>query len=361
MTLLCRWEASGRPLARLPRWAALLVLALTAAAMAWSALVTAPRSSAGPAAASAPAPRRGEGDLALYAAVHARMAQGEGYYAAALAEHRARNYPIRPFVAVRLPTLAWLQAMLGLGGVRAIMLGLAGACLFALHWRLKHLATWPERLAALAILAAGGAAALATRAGLIHELWAGLWLTLALLIRREECWWPALPAAAAALAVRELAVPFVLLWLAFALADRRRREAAAVAALLAVFAAGMALHFLAIQALRLPGDPVSQGWSAFAGFRLPLLATWRLTGLHELPLPLGAALAVLPLLGWLALGARLGLFAALWFAGLGLMVALFARPENYYWVQLGLPAYGIGLAFVPRAFLDLARAALRQT
>lgn len=353
---------TGRPFARLPRLAAALVLALTAAAMVWGALATAPaRGPAAPLVAAAAAPRKGEGDLALYAAIHARMAAGEGYYAAAIAEHRARNYPTRPFVAVRLPTLAWLQAALGLGGVRALMLGVAAACLLALDRRLAGLASWPERFAALAILAAGGAAALVVRAGLIHELWAGLWLTLALLIRREDRWWPALLAAAAALAVRELAVPFAALWLAFALAARRWREAAGVGALIAALALGMGLHAMAVDALRLPTDPVSQGWSALAGYRLPLYAVWRLTGLHALPLPLGAALGVLPLLGWLSLGGRLGLFAALWFAGLATMVALFARPENHYWAQLGLPAYGIGLAFVPRAVIDLARAVLRQT
>jgi hypothetical protein len=335
------------------------------AAMAWSAIATAPHGpparSVDPRAASVTTPRKGDGDLPLYARIHARMAAGAGYYAAALAEHRLSNYPTFPFVAVRLPTLAWLQAALGLGGVRAVMLGVAAACLVALHLRLKGLATWPEQVAALALMGLGGAAAMVVRAGLIHELWAGLWLTLALLIHREDRWWPALIAAAAALAVRELAVPFVLLWLTFAIVARRWREAAAVAALLAVFAAGLALHALAVANGRLPGDPVSQGWSAATGFALPLTAVWRLTGLAHLPVTIGAPLAVLPLIGWASLGGRLALFAALWFAGLAVMVALFARPENYYWVQLGLPAYGIGLAFVPRALFELMRAAARQT
>lgn len=363
--LLERWEALGRPFVNTSRWAAMLVLAAIALAMGWSAFAVAPRDLGNPAAQTATlkaaALRKGDGDLALYARIHKRMTAGEGYYTAALAEHRAHNYPTRPFVAVRLPTLAWLQAWLGLGGVRAVMIGLVGASLLALHLRLAGLANWPERAAALVLLGLGGGAVLVTRAGLIHELWAGVCLTLALLIHREDRWWPALLAAAAALAVRELALPFVLLWLAFALTAHRWREAAAVAALIAVFALGMALHWHAVDAGRLPGDPVSQGWSAVAGFVLPLSAVWRLTGLAELPALIGVPLALLPLVGWTALGGRLGLFAALWFAGLATMVALFARPENYYWVQLGLPAYGIGLAFVPRAALELVRAGARQT
>ena len=79
----------------------------------------------------------------------------------------------------------------------------------------------------------------------------------------------------------------------------------------------------------------------------------------DTPHPPGAAVlavAVLPLLGWLGLGGRLGLFATLWFAGFLTMVALFARPENFYWVQLTLPALFAGFAFVPRALADLASA-----
>jgi hypothetical protein len=367
-SLIARWEALGRPLARLPRWAAIGLLALLAAAMAWSAIAAAPvdraeRARIAAKAAQAPGIARaeegkGKGDLALYARIAARVTAGEDYYAAAMGEQRASNYPTRPFVAVRQPTLAWLQAAIGVNGVRIVELALVAACLWALQLRLAPLVAMPERLLALVLMVLGGAAAAVPTAGLIHELWAGLWLTLALLIHRPERWWPALLAAGCALAVRELAAPFVLLWLAFALAERRWREAAGVAALIAVFAAGMAAHYLAVEAGRLPGDPSSQGWDAMAGYGLPLMALARLTGLLLLPIQWAAPLAILPLLGWASLGGRLGLFALLWFAGLFTMVALFARPENFYWVQLALPAYGIGLAFVPRALADCLGAAL---
>jgi len=371
-SLLARWEALGRPLPHLSRRAAALVLALLAAAMAWSMVASGPADRAQrapkPVAAAkiaAPAtsakPARAKGDLALYGRIAARVSAGEDYYAAAMDEQRHSNYPTKPFVAVRQPTLAWLQATLGVGGVRILEMGLAAACLAALRWRLRGLVALPERLAAMVLLGFGGAAVQVPLAGLIHELWAGLWLTLALLIHNEKRWWPALAAAGLALAVRELALPFVLLWLAFALAARRWREAAGIAALIALFAGGMALHGMAVEAGRLAGDPVSQGWNGLAGYGLPLMALRRLTGLAYLPIPLAAPLAILPLLGWLAIGGRLGLFAALWFAGLFTMIALFARPENFYWVQLALPAYGIGFAFAPRALAELWRAAARQT
>lgn len=350
-----------RPFAELSRRGAALVLALLAAAMIWSAainLTPAPAETLFAEAAAKPAaapgkPAPGKGDMALYARIHARMAAGEGYYAAALAEQRASSYPTRPFVAVRLPTLAWLQAVFGPDGVRWLALALTGAGVAALWLRTEPLASREERIIASALLAAGGGAALVPVAGYDHDFIAGVLLTLGLLAYRPHRWGPALLAAAAALAVRELAAPFVLLWLAFALGDKRWREAAAVAGLLAVFALGLAFHAAAVEAARLPEDLASQGWSARAGFGLPLAGLGQLTGLRHLPPMLAAPLAILPLVGWVGLGGRTGLFALLWFAGLATMMALFARPANYYWAELALPAYAIGLAFAPRALSEL--------
>lgn len=366
-SLLDRWTALGRPLPHLPRWAAALVLALLAATMVWGAFATAPVEHAEraknplTATTAGKPPAKGKGDLALYSRIADRVAAGEPYYAAAMDEQRHSRYPTKPFVAVRQPTLAWLQWLIGVGGVRYLEMGLVAACIVALQMRLATLVSMPERLGAIFLLVLGGAAVLVPLAGLIHELWAGLWLALALLVYREDRWWPALIAAAMALAVRELSFPFVLLWLAFAIAGKRWREAAAVAALIAVFAASMWLHYLQVEAGGLPGDPVSQGWDSLTGYALPLMALRRLTGLAYLPVPIAAPLAILPLIGWISVGGRFGLFALLWFAGLFTMIALFARPENFYWVQLALPAYGIGFAFVPRALLELWRGVARQT
>jgi hypothetical protein len=370
-SLIARWEALGRPFAHLPRWGAALILALTLGAAAAAALSLAANAASAPAtptraaAPTAPAKaqgsRRTRGDMALYARISARVAAGEAYYAATLAEHRASGYPTRPFVTVRLPTLAWAQALLGADGVRWLALALSGAAMAALFWRAPPLASLEERIIAAALLAAGGGAALVPVAGYDHDFIAGVLLSLALLAYRPDRWGLALIAAAAALAVRELALPFVFLWLAFALAEGRRREALVLAALLALFASGLAAHALAVDAARLPGDRVSQGWSAMAGYGVPLAGLLELTGLRHLPPVLAAPLAVLPLLGWAGLGGRTGLFAPAWFAGLATMMALFARPANFYWIELALPAYALGLAFVPRAVAELiARLAVRS-
>jgi len=366
---LHRWDMLGRPLPHLPRAAALLLLALLIAAMALSIAATAaldpPKAASAEVSIEAPSkpPAKagvdvGTGDLALYARIAERVAAGENYYGAAMAEQRAQDYPTRPFVAVRLPTLALLDAMLGLPAMRYLAMALLAATMAALQFRLEGYAKPAERVAAQVVLVFAGAAALVVpQVGLIHEVFAGLLLTLALLLYRPHRWWPSLLAAGLALAVRELAAPFVLLWLAFALALARWREAAGVCGLLALFALGMTAHYFAVEAGRLPGDPESQGWQALIGYGLPISALVRLTPLTLLPPALATALVVLPLLGWFALGGRLGLFASLWFAGFLTAVALFARPENFYWAQLVLPAYAVGLAFAPRALFELGRAA----
>ena len=79
-----------------------------------------------------------------------------------------------------------------------------------------------------------------------------------------------------------------------------------------------------------------------------------------MPTLIAGPLAVLALLGWLGAGKPRGLFAALWFTGFLTAVALFARQENFYWMGLFVPAYGVGLALVPRALVDLV-GAVRQS
>ncbi len=363
-----RWDALGRPFPHLPRLAAALVLTLLTAVLVWSVLATAPvapivpgRTTPTAASPQAQTQGRAKGDMALYARIAARVAAGNGYYAAAIAEHRASHYPTRPFVTVRLPTLAWWQAAIGADAVRWFALGLAVACVAALNRRPALRASLPERYAASALLALGGGAALSPVAGFDHDFIAGMLLTLALFAYRPGGWWPALLATGAALAVRELAAPFAALWLALALADRRWREAAAVAGLLGLFAVVMAVHANAVEALRLPGDLASQGWNARAGYGLPITALWQLTGLRFLPEALAVPLAILPLVGWAAVGGRAGLFAVLWFTGLATMMALFARPANYYWAELALPAYAVGLAFAPRGLAELVRSTIAPT
>ena len=355
--LLSRWDRLDHPLRHLPRAAAILVAVLLVAAMGWSIGAATPVDQAEKDWVAATSDGSG-GDLALYQRMAERVIAGEDYYPAVMEEHRARDYPVRPFVAVRPPTLAMLHGFIGVDGARYVALALLLACGFLVYLRLEHRVGMAERIAAMVMLVLGGAATFMPQSGLIHELFAGLLLSLALLLYRRERWWPSLLLAGFALAVRELSAAFVMLWLVFALADRRWREVAALSGLLVLFAIGMMLHARGIAVLLQPGDPPSPGWSAMQGYGLPVLALLRLSGLALLPLALAAPLTLLPLFGWIGLGGRFGLFATLWFIGLFTIMALFARVDNFYWAQMVLPAYAAGFAFAPRALADLAYAVI---
>jgi hypothetical protein len=355
------WSGLDRPLRRLPRWAAALVLALAVGLCVWS----------GPAeyryghhATSQIHKRLNRGDrrdFDLYETIAKRVAGGESYWHAALAEQRGSHYPTRPFFAVRTPILAWGYALWGLIGWRVVAIGLWFVTVIGTVALLSGRTRFPERAAAAIAVAGFGSVAFLDKVGLSHEIVAGLFLSSALVLYRPQRWWPSLLLAACGLAVRELALPFVLLWAAFASSQRRWREFAAVAALIALFALGLALHAQAVIAERLPGDLPSEGWSGLQGLPLAMYGLMSVTPLGETGLWwLGPPLTLLPLLGWAALGGRQGLFATLWFAGFLLAVSLFARYVNFYWLSLMLPAYGAGLALVPRAVIDLVSALRRR-
>ena len=353
------WTGIGRPLRRLPRWAAIAALVLTAVALAWSAFAMGRPGANGEQALIET--QSGFGDLDLYATIAGRVSRGEPYYTAALAEQRAHGYPTRPFVTVRTPIMAWGTQLWGETGWRLIAFALLGANVLAWTARLSPQTTSVERVAAALFVFASGLGVFNAYYIRMHDLFAGLLVSLALGLHRPERWWPSWIAAAAGLAIRELALPFVLLWAALALVEKRWRELAAVAVLLALFVAGMALHAEGVAGARLAGDSASQGWAGLIGPRMVLASLAELTPLLALPPSLAGPLALLPLLGWLGLGGRSGLFATLWFVGFATAISLFARSELFYWALLMLPAYGGGLALAPRALADLVAVSLGKT
>ncbi|MEP6870159.1 MAG: hypothetical protein ABJA20_16785, partial [Novosphingobium sp.] len=212
----------------------------------------------------------------------------------------------------------------------------------------------PERGAMALLIVFGGA--MVSQFDLIaqHELWAGVLVCLAMALRGGKHWPWAVVCAAAALSIRELALPFVLLALAFAVIERRRNEALAWLALLPLFGIGMAFHAAAVNAQVLPGDHSSAGWNALRGPAAVLQDLTDVSLLNRLPLAVAYPLALVALLGWLAAPLRQALFALLYLLGYGVMIALFARSQNFYWALLMLPTWFIGYAFVPRAARQIA-------
>ena len=339
--------------ARLPRPVALLFVALFLAATTWCLLT--------PPGTVSRAAKGHYTDMMLYRDIVSAMQSGQGYYQAATDAQRAHHYPTRPFVTVREPTLYWLAAQLGWTKLNRIEIGLLVAV--ALTWALALPApiNLAERLVAAALIGVGGLAPIATSITAMSEAWCGLLLSLALglTLWSKARWWMPVLVIAAALTLRELALPFALLAAAFALWERRWNELAAWLAVILIFGLGMGLHAAHLAEFVRPTDYLSPGWSGGLGLRGVLLAVVNTTVLHMIPHPLALAVALLPILGWGALDGRGGRFAALLLGGYALMIALFARADNFYWGFLLLPAWAVGLALVPRGIGQLTRAITR--
>lgn len=343
-----------RPLRLLPHGIGWAVLVLVALAGIWNAAALETRDSAHSADIAERLERGDRVDMDMYRAVKARVAAGEDYYAAVTDEHRRFGFPTSPSVAVRTPVLAWTGALWGAQGWRLIAVLLWAANVLAWSRAFADNSSLAEQAGAGAFAGLFGAIAFIPDVAYSHEALAGFLLSLALALR-ERSWPAALLLAACAVALRELALPFLLLWAVLAFLDERRNEASAVAGTIALLLAGFALHAVAVSDARMPGDVVSPGWTGLIGPSLSLYGIHVTTLLQTLPVWLAGPLGVLPLLGWLATGGRSGTFAFGWFAGFVAFVAIFARQENFYWMALFVPAYGVGLAFVPRAIGDLVR------
>ncbi|HEY6814812.1 MAG TPA: hypothetical protein VI168_04660, partial [Croceibacterium sp.] len=117
--------AAGDRFAGWPRPAALAVLAIFALLLALAVFTAKPPGELGsklepiPAAQSAVAAdeQARDVDSALYRRIVGRVAAGDSYYKAAMEEQRSRGYPVRPGLAVRMPTLALVTAWIGERGM----------------------------------------------------------------------------------------------------------------------------------------------------------------------------------------------------------------------------------------------------
>lgn len=112
-----------------------------------------------------------DADIALYDLVAQRIAAGEHYYDFIVAQQRSFDFPVRPGVAVRLPTLAYLAAWLGEDGLVVVAFALIAGVLIAWWGKFAQDATTLRRRAlGIAVLALGMSLALNRHFLLLHEL-----------------------------------------------------------------------------------------------------------------------------------------------------------------------------------------------
>ncbi|WP_159975997.1 MULTISPECIES: hypothetical protein [unclassified Novosphingobium] len=299
-------------------------------------------------------------DVKLYVDIAQAVSGGEDYYHAATRLHRLHGFPTSPFVTVRLPTLAWIEAALGLKTAHLLLGALLTITSLAWFAMLRPLVNAAERVGATLLVLIGGAMVASANLVVTHELWAGVLVALATALLARGLWVPALLAIASALAIRELALPFVPIAAFWALRDGRRREAAAWLALLAAYALALYLHKLAVTPLSLPGDALSQGWGGMRGPAAPLRDIVDVTLINLLPPPLSYLVAFLALAGFLGAPAPLARIALPWLGAIVVLLAGFARPVNFYWAILCVPMVTAGLAFLPRLVRQLVEALRRR-
>lgn len=293
-------------------------------------------------------------DLQLYDAIAERVRAGENYYEVAVEEQRARDFPVRPGLAVRLPTLAFITAVIGQWGLLALGIVLVLGTMVAWHYRLRDMPGGPGRLRYITLLLViGCVAGMKPQYLVLHEVWAGLLIALSLGLYRPHRWGWAILAAAMALAIRELALPFVMLMMVIAWMRGNRGETAAWFGLIVLFGLGLAVHLLQVAEVTSAADPASPSWLALRG-----LGGWTSnivlsSPLYLLPGWLAAPLALLPLLGWAGWRSWFGFTGFLLCLGYGVAFMIAGRDNNFYWALVVMPVWFVGLAYVPRAVASL--------
>lgn len=307
---------------------------------------------------SAPETEEKDDDLLLYHAINHRLAAGENYYAIAAEEHRARGYPLKPFVTVRPPTLAMIASTLGDRAMPVLMWTLIVTTLFVWWRKLAACFANPRhRIIATMFVAIG--MTLATRPELIvmHEIWAGMLILLSLGLHDVRRWGPSLLCGVLAVAIRETAVPFLMLMVALTLWHRRWNEALGWIAACAAIVGYIAWHAAQVAEVTRPDDITSQGWLLAGGLPYALAFLKKSSALRMTSDLVAQVLIPLSLFGWASWRNFTGLAATLLLLGFALLFMIAGRPENFYWGMLVAPLLLLGLAFVPRALFDLMKAA----
>ncbi|MEG3083523.1 hypothetical protein U1707_07710 [Sphingomonas sp. PB2P12] len=296
-------------------------------------------------------------DMALYAGIVDGVRHGGTYYAVAADAMRAGDYPMKPFVTMRLPTLAVTTAAMPSFAVVTMLYALAIATMIAWYGRLQAVLTRPALAIAMILLLGGMLAFFQSGLMLFHEIWAGLLIALSLAMHRPGRWIEAVAFGLAAVLIRETAAPYLALMAAFAFVEGSRREAAAWMVSLVIIAIVLVLHAHAVSLVVRPLDPASQGWAGMLGFGFVIRAIVDATALSLFPLAIAAPLVGVALFGWTTWHDPLATRMAALLAGYSVMLGLFGRLDTFYWALLIAPVSLVGMVFAVDGLRDLVRAA----
>ena len=304
------------------------------------------------------APPPGRTDLLLYDTIVAGVRGGSPYYAVAAETQRMGHYPLKPFFAVRLPTLAVVQAALPSILVNLLLLALCVGTILAWVARLRPEMTGLVPLGVAGLLVVAGLSVnLDPSFVVFHEVWAGPLIALSLALRRPGHWLPAVAFGLSAMLIRETALLYVAIMAVFAWVEGERRETLGWLGAIGVFAVVLAAHAHAVSLVSGPLDRVSQGWTGLEGFGFYVRLATISSGLDILPQWLASLVLGTALFGWLAWRDTVATRALVVFAAYAALISLFARSDNFYWALMTTPVLLVGLVFTVDGLRDMIAAA----
>lgn len=305
-----------------------------------------------------PARHPGDGDLALYKRIVQTIRDGGAYYPTMHRELRDGGYATRPVVAWRTPAYFSLLARLPSTTAAQVVIGALALIAGFSGWLLLWQSDRRLALVAVPLLILSLGSAISDISVFYVEYAAGMLMLLSASAFGLGWRRAGITTAIAALFIRELAAPYVLVCLFLACRERRWREVAVWLAAIAAYAAYYLWHTAMVNAQLGPADFAwPEGWFLFGGARF-VLSTAGHNGLLVLT-PLWIAAFILPL-GILALLAwpgddRIALTVFVYVVAF----AIVGKPLNRYWGELYMPMVMLALPWVIPAAADLARAAFK--
>ena len=343
--------------ASLPAWTARLLLALVLVLIGYGTLAPTVKSIATAPHNLEKQSARPNGDSELYRRILNRFDAGESYYATVSDELRRSDYPLRPPLNFRPPTLVYLLSALPGDRTRVgVLRSFAVIAGISLMLALRPQCPGPAYMGAGGILVATGLLpAVVDAAVLWHEVWASVAIALSLALYRRDRWVLSAGIGLVAVLLRELALVYLVVMAALAWRDGQRRESFVWLAIIAFCAAMLLVHWQIASGYVLPTDPSSPTWVRTSGWSFVLLtAQWNQAICPSWLVGVTMPLALLGLGGW---SSQTGTRVA---ATVGAYVAAFmviGRPDNTYWGLIYTPLLPVGLLFAGRALADLLGAA----
>jgi hypothetical protein len=298
-------------------------------------------------------------DLSCYRQIVERVHNGEGYYPAAYEELTRRGYPTQSVFNWRLPFLAWAMGhMPHLMLARMIALLLSFIPLWIWFELGRDEMPFPMRAAGCLLLLGGPIYGFLDDLYFAHEFWCGILISLSIFSYAKGWRWFALGSGLAALAIRELALPFVMVMLVLSCAEKKYRETAAWLVGVLAFCGVMVLHSIQIDAVAGHAQTASvHPWVTFGGWKFVLGTASMHPYLFLLPPWVTAVFvpaAMLGLLGWNdVLGKRL----AWTVAGYVILFMFIGQSFNLYWGAIWVDLLPIGILFTCRSTRELFRSA----